>query len=545
MDNCGVEIGKKLGVGGFGAVYVSKRKNTGDLIAVKMFEFENFENYPIGEISTVNRYICPYLLSGKRIYDNIECEIFQTKYNANIGLELELGVTSLHKRMKLQLCPNTVIQFVYEMALGLWCLHSQNDAHLDIKSENMIITLGDHLKIGDFGSLKNLEFPEQTFSQTTYYYAPPESFFNHSFISTKTDIWSFGVILFELTTQKNFARHIVEEHDKKEIKDLYYRFQKSVERLGKDNYITQWLKRHQNMSERKMYFESMISVFPDSIDKGYMADLLNMIFVLDVDRRPTMDDIFRSDFFLRNNLYLYDERLHSDKKCEVFINPLNTLEGKIKIDESSNNIEILKPFFFQFIRFIANKNEYKLKTVTFFRMTELAIRSITIDPSLINMSPRIFMTTMFLIVELCLAYDDETLTETVNQILNGPWIDEHPWNVTFGTITPDDILISSMTRVMKTIYNIAYRRHFFEEAKSINDLIYIFPFLMHPKSQIIDIPNLLGPMKIPIDQIKYSIFFIDFFKIYSEKEKEIFERYASVYSFDVGQWAIVKGCLLI
>jgi len=70
------------------------------------------------------------------------------------------------------------------------------------------------IKIGDFGLCKNMQDQDQTKMEltsqgvgfiylyfSTYWYLPPECFIvnpQEAKISTKVDIWSVGVILFEL-----------------------------------------------------------------------------------------------------------------------------------------------------------------------------------------------------------------------------------------------------------------------------------------------------------------------------------------------------------
>lgn len=77
-------------------------------------------------------------------------------------------------------------------------IHGHNMVHRDIKPENILID--DHLqpKLCDFGWTINLEKNEsrQTFCGT-YEYMAPEIFEAHSYNSS-VDIWSLGILLFEL-----------------------------------------------------------------------------------------------------------------------------------------------------------------------------------------------------------------------------------------------------------------------------------------------------------------------------------------------------------
>ena len=109
------------------------------------------------------------------------------------------------------------------MTLGVQSLHQKNILHRDLKSLNVFLTAEGKAKIGDLGSAvdvrnkveafkdtfedsKEKENPEElvkSFTQVvgTPYYIAPEIWLGNCF-SNKSDIWSLGVILFELITLK-------------------------------------------------------------------------------------------------------------------------------------------------------------------------------------------------------------------------------------------------------------------------------------------------------------------------------------------------------
>ncbi|XP_063914375.1 eIF-2-alpha kinase GCN2-like [Zophobas morio] len=104
-------------------------------------------------------------------------------------------------------------KYFQEICEGLAHTHQNKIIHRDLKPENIFLTCGDVIKIGDFGlskqiSLKNeLEIFEADVAcasltapcGTTIYIAP--EFFNRPYCNIKADIYSLGVVYFEMCSQ--------------------------------------------------------------------------------------------------------------------------------------------------------------------------------------------------------------------------------------------------------------------------------------------------------------------------------------------------------
>lgn len=104
---------------------------------------------------------------------------------------------------------------------GLKYLHEDKKKiiHYDLKPQNIIFHKGE-IKISDFGLCKIVEDNATKLELTsqgvgTYWYLPPECFEigeNPPIISTKVDIWSLGVIFFEmLFGEKPFGNNMSQE----------------------------------------------------------------------------------------------------------------------------------------------------------------------------------------------------------------------------------------------------------------------------------------------------------------------------------------------
>ena len=72
--------------------------------------------------------------------------------------------------------------------------------HYDLKPQNIIFHKG-RIKITDFGLCKKIDSDVIELTSQgagTYWYLPPECFAENPQITTKVDIWSIGVIYYEM-----------------------------------------------------------------------------------------------------------------------------------------------------------------------------------------------------------------------------------------------------------------------------------------------------------------------------------------------------------
>ncbi|KAL9958735.1 hypothetical protein ACROYT_G035790 [Oculina patagonica] len=99
-----------------------------------------------------------------------------------------------------QITPSLLIKWSKQIADGMHYLHLHKIIHRDLKSPNVLVGEDDLLKISDFGTCK--EFSEKSAKMTfagTVAWMAPEVIRNEP-CSEKVDVWSFGVLLWELLT---------------------------------------------------------------------------------------------------------------------------------------------------------------------------------------------------------------------------------------------------------------------------------------------------------------------------------------------------------
>ena len=89
------------------------------------------------------------------------------------------------------------IIYFTEILCGLKTIHGNNIIYRDLKLENILIDQDGHVLLTDFGISNHLDELDQTIRGTPMYFAP--EIIKEKVIHQKNDIWSLGIILFEMT----------------------------------------------------------------------------------------------------------------------------------------------------------------------------------------------------------------------------------------------------------------------------------------------------------------------------------------------------------
>lgn len=192
------EIGKPLGKGKFGRVYLARERTTGFVCALKVLHKSELsagkvEKQVRREIEIQSNLAHPNIL---RLYGHFH----DTK---RIFLILEFaGKGELYKHLrKAQRFPEwQAAQYIAQMASALKYLHKKHVMHRDIKPENILVGLHGEIKISDFGWSVHAPNNRRKTMCGTLDYLPPEMIKpgrDENWYDEKVDLWSLGVLTYE------------------------------------------------------------------------------------------------------------------------------------------------------------------------------------------------------------------------------------------------------------------------------------------------------------------------------------------------------------
>ena len=193
------KILEKLGEGGMGVVYLAEDTKLKRKVAIK--------------------FLPPHISANKEERKRFEIEaqaaaalnhpniatiyaIEEANDDTFIVMEFIEGIELKDKIKSGPIPTNEAINIAIQIADGLEAAHKKGIVHRDIKSQNIMITADGKVKIMDFGLAKvdkGIQLTQIGYTVGTIAYMSPEQTKGEE-VDYRTDIWSFGVVLYEMLT---------------------------------------------------------------------------------------------------------------------------------------------------------------------------------------------------------------------------------------------------------------------------------------------------------------------------------------------------------
>lgn len=247
-----VAIGARIGGGTFGQVYAGRVLATGEELAFKMFFGIPPKNQDRGVFNLRDwreNYLLTHRKPGTKVIELVRHFAQNTCHHSAISeiktlvhLKGHPNIVSIHSValmpnqgigpyshaapvveawIAMERCSGSLMQLIVDqpkrkftfgairsvfmqLLEGLAYVHSKGYVHRDIKSQNVLISEDGVVKIADFGSARKIPTPEenpQTYITTAPFRAPElTALVSHTY-DEKIDVWSAGVVFFELLTR--------------------------------------------------------------------------------------------------------------------------------------------------------------------------------------------------------------------------------------------------------------------------------------------------------------------------------------------------------
>jgi eukaryotic-like serine/threonine-protein kinase len=195
------KILEKLGEGGMGVVYKARDSKLDRTVALKFLpphltKSEEDKQRFIREAKAAAALNHPNIAMVYEIDETDDHTFIAMEYIDGEGLDAKIAAGAL--------TIEDAIDIAAQIAEGLQAAHEKGIVHRDIKSSNVIVTENGKAKLVDFGLVKlrevSLVTKEGTTLGTVPYMSPEQA--QGEEVDHRSDIWSLGVVLYEMLTGK-------------------------------------------------------------------------------------------------------------------------------------------------------------------------------------------------------------------------------------------------------------------------------------------------------------------------------------------------------
>lgn len=263
------DLGKALGRGKFGTVYLAREKKSKFQIALKVLfksqlEKGGVEHQLRREIEIQSHLHHPNILhlygyfhDAKRVYLILE-------YTAK-------GELFRHLKNSGTFSDSRTALYIYQMASALDFCHERNVIHRDIKPENILLDDDENIKLADFGWAVHTPSSRRSTVCGTIDYLPPEMILGELHDS-KVDNWSLGVLAYEFLVGKPPFHSETSTETFSRITKVHYSCPQAMKdgakslingllkKSPRDRMELRDVKSHAWVSDQKVFFEEEIAM---------------------------------------------------------------------------------------------------------------------------------------------------------------------------------------------------------------------------------------------------------------------------------------------
>jgi formylglycine-generating enzyme required for sulfatase activity/tRNA A-37 threonylcarbamoyl transferase component Bud32 len=201
------KITSLLGEGGMAKVYLAHDAKFDTNVAVKLLNKEYTHNENIrkrflAEAKSMFRMSHPNVIKVTDLIDEQDTVAFVMEF-----VEGETLKEYIDRKRKLT--DGVIVSFFSQMLDAVNYVHSKKLVHRDIKPSNFMVTPDGNIKLMDFGIAKNTDETSLVYTQTgtgmqmgTPMYMSPEQITETKNVTIQSDIYSLGVVLWQMVTSK-------------------------------------------------------------------------------------------------------------------------------------------------------------------------------------------------------------------------------------------------------------------------------------------------------------------------------------------------------
>ncbi|XP_037365214.1 cyclin-dependent kinase-like 3 isoform X3 [Talpa occidentalis] len=320
----------KVGEGSYGTVMKCKHKDTGQIVAIKIF-YEKPEK-------SVNKIATREIKFLKQFrHENLVnlIEVFRQKKKIHLVFEfIDHTVLDELQHYCHGLESKRLRKYLFQILRAIEYLHNNNIIHRDIKPENILVSQSGITKLCDFGFARTLAAPGDIYTDyvATRWYRAPELVLKDTSYGKPVDIWALGCMIIEMATGNPYLPSSSDL-------DLLH---KIVLKVGN---LTPHL---QNIFSKSPIFAGVVLPqvqHPKNARKKYpklnglLADIVHACLQIDPAERISSSELLHHEYFTRDGFiekFIPELRakLLQEAKVNSFIKPKeNSKENEVMKDE--------------------------------------------------------------------------------------------------------------------------------------------------------------------------------------------------------------------